>query len=316
MYYPYLRGKQYELILLRDNPTMFSDNPIYPIIEPVKTNFSGFTRAIGNLVDKKAKFIVVANPQCGDLVGEEDSILEVIEDTVPSSYNGLSIAYIVNHDSDIESIVESINNCERNNISIIHYDFIRGRDLAEVLSEIGKVKRHIFIEKYSSKLYQKHFKRDGVERILIRDGFKVRKNEQYPQREHYSDLHITYEDEGMDGFGDFLIVGDEYREGGGPAYAVAIHLTYLNEEKDMFVAHFVSEQKGSPKNPARKFAEALEKLVGAVEASDSLFLRSNAYEEYRRLNQIGHFPGLGYAKKLSMQHHIELMAYYLNSLST
>ena len=30
----------------------------------------------------------------------------------------------------------------------------------------------------------------------------------------------------MDGFGDFLIVGDDYSDTGGPAYAVAIHLTF------------------------------------------------------------------------------------------
>jgi hypothetical protein len=31
----------------------------------------------------------------------------------------------------------------------------------------------------------------------------------------------------MDGFGDFLIVGDDYSESGGPAYAIAIHLTFI-----------------------------------------------------------------------------------------
>ena len=35
-----------------------------------------------------------------------------------------------------------------------------------------------------------------------------------------------------------MIVGDDYMESGGPAYAVAIHLTYLNKEGDMFIRHF------------------------------------------------------------------------------
>ena len=40
-------------------------------------------------------------------------------------------------------------------------------------------------------------------------------NKDHPDIEMFSDLHITYEDIGMTGFGDFLIAGDEYREGGG-----------------------------------------------------------------------------------------------------
>lgn len=43
----------------------------------------------------------------------------------------------------------------------------------------------------------------------------------------------------MNGFGDFLIVGDEFSESGGPAYAVAIHLTYINtkHEDEMYIYH-------------------------------------------------------------------------------
>lgn len=59
------------------------------------------------------------------------------------------------------------------------------------------------------------------------------KNADYPPIEEFSDLHITFGEEGMDGFGDFLIVGDDYTEGGGPAYAVAIHLTFLESKKKM-----------------------------------------------------------------------------------
>jgi hypothetical protein len=174
------------------------------------------------------------------------------------------------------------------------------------------VKTHVFIDNYTSKLYQRHFRRDGVERILIRDGFRRMRNEDYPSEEHFSDLHITHGDEGMDGFGDFLIVGDEFREAGGPAYAVAIHLTYLNQEDDMFIMHFVSDSTGSPVNPAGKFQEAVEKLVAELDRRGTQLFCSNACNEYRELFNNEHFPGLGYVKKLSMQHHLELMADFLN----
>lgn len=134
--------------------------------------------------------------------------------------------------------------------------------------------------------------------------------------EFFSDLHITYAMENMDrGFGDFLTVGDQYRDGGGPAYAVAIHLTYIDPSKDeqMFIHHFLSDSQNTPTNPAGKFREAVAKLIAAVDALNSPILKSNAVAEFRRFHDTGHFPGLGYVKKLSMQHHIETLADFLNN---
>ena len=42
MYYPYLRGKQFELILIRDNAEFLAKNDIHPIIEPVKKRLCSF----------------------------------------------------------------------------------------------------------------------------------------------------------------------------------------------------------------------------------------------------------------------------------
>ena len=105
-----------------------------------------------------------------------------------------------------------------NNIALIHCGFPKGKDLKNIIEGNNNVREHIFIDGCSGKLYQKHFKRNGVKRILIRDGFQKQRNIDYPEDEHFSDLHATFEEEGMDGFGDFLIVGDEYSETGGPAW--------------------------------------------------------------------------------------------------
>jgi hypothetical protein len=115
----------------------------------------------------------------------------------------------------------------------------------------------------------------------------------------------------MKGFGDFLIVGDDYLESGGPAYAVAIHLTYVDKEGDMFIRHFVSDRTSTPTDPAGKFFEALEKLKDEIDDLESLIFKSSASEEFLELHKRGHFPGLGYVKKLSMIHHVELMADFL-----
>ena len=49
MYYPYFRGKQNELILIREQAELISNSKIIPIIEPVKRNLSPLNRAIEQL---------------------------------------------------------------------------------------------------------------------------------------------------------------------------------------------------------------------------------------------------------------------------
>ena len=196
--------------------------------------------------------------------------------------------------------------------SILHYGFTNGKDIAEALHPYSNIENHIFIDGFAGKLYQRHLKKDGINRVLIRNGFKPqKKNSLYPKSEHFSDLHITYPDEGMDGFGDFLMVGDDYSETGGPAYAIAIHLTYLENDGDMYIYHFISDKTDSPTNPGGKFLEALRKLVNIVNKPNSLIFKSEACKEFLDLNARKYYPGLGYIKKLSMQHHLELVADFL-----
>jgi len=309
MYYPFLRGKQFELILLRDNAEFLSANNIHPIIEPVKSDFKALIRAFEALNMNNVDCTLIVNPQVGQEPINTMNILNDLIDEEFKDYQNISIGFILSADTKILDLNTILKKYKNHNFSIIHYGYPNGKDIAVAVKNLTHVKRHIFIDGFAGKLYQRHLKTDGINRILIRDGFKPRtKNSLYPLSEHFSDLHITFPDEGMDGFGDFLIVGDEYSETGGPAYAVAIHLTYLNNDDDMFIYHFISDQTDSPTDPGGKFMEALEKLVDEINQSNSLIYKSNACSEYLELFTLKHYPGLGYVKKLSMQHHIELIA--------
>ena len=183
--------------------------------------------------------------------------------------------------------------------------------LAQRLGDQLRTTEHVFIDDFCGKPYTRHFR--GSRRVLVRDGFRRQKNADYPDYERFSDLHVTYQEEGMSGFGDFLIVGDEYSEGGGPAYAVAIHITYIDPDRDdvMYVNHYVSISNSTPTDPAGKFRQALDKLIDDLDSGDSNIFESEAIQEFRELHRDRHFPGLGYVKKLAMKHHIELLANFL-----
>lgn len=306
MYYPYFRGKQYELITIRENPELFSTRNIIPIIEPVRETFSPLQKALDSLVENDARFILIINPKYGFYQDNTSTIYESIaNDYLP--YEHFSTGFIINNSNDIGEIPEG-------NVSLIHY---ANRNTEEISSSIRRnnsnVIENIFIHDNTSTRYRRHFREST--RVLLKDGFKIMRNRDYPEQEPFSEYHLIYDSElGMDGFGDFLIVGDDYSETGGPAHAVVIHLTYLDadEENDMYIKHYRSERTMTPSDPAGKFLEALSKLVEDVNSRNTKILRTNAVREFCELFEREHYPGLGYVKKLSMQHHLELLYYYLH----
>jgi hypothetical protein len=310
MYFPYFRGKQYELVTVRESAGLFAAHDFVPIIEPVKEALQGLTRVVDALVEAGANAVIVVNPQCGDLAPRH-SLMEDFFARQLGAIDDISAGLILTETTTVNDAIEICSKHAERTITLIHSGFTQPKALADRLRQIGCKTQHVFLEATSGKLYQRHFQ--GSTRVLIRDGFQRRINREHPRVEFFSDLHITYPDEGMDGFGDFLIVGDDFSESGGPAYAVAIHLTFIDAEQDgqMFIYHFVSDRQDTPTDPAGKFAEALSKLVREVERRQTNIKMTQAVQEFLDLHRRGHFPGLGYVKKLSMEHHVQTLADFL-----
>jgi hypothetical protein len=289
-----------------------AESGICPIIEPVKESLSGLQRAIDALCEARAPFILIGNPKLGDHAkGYLDSLEPVISKAISDEVD-FSLGILVSSNPDDSSVRDLLDSYRPGQLSIIH----RGMASSEVLETISeshiKVKEHIFTEA-CSKIYRRDFR--GHRRILIKDGFKRRKNKDYPDSpEFFSDLHLTYDDDGLDGFGDFLIVGDEFLEAGGPAYAVAIHLTYLDpgSQNAMMIRHFKSDRSETPTDPGGKYLEALEKLIAFTDSGKPTILETSAIAEFRKQHAEKYFPGLGYVKRLSMTHHIETIADFLS----
>lgn len=312
MYYPYFRGKQNELITIRENAELLKKAGFIPIIEPVKESLGGLKKALSAIVDAEGEAIVIINPYHGDHSNNTESISSFIENDFRENLN-ISPGLLLSADISVDDVQNLCSKFENRPITIIHAGFKEAKLLAKMLeNRVSKI-RHAFQEDNCGKLYQKHFK--NTQRVLLRDGFEKRTNRKHPDIEFFSDLHATFEDEGMQGFGDFLMVGDDYSETGGPAYAVAIHLTFIDPSKDdeMHIHHFKSIRQDDPKDPAGKFAEALDKMIEELARPDTNIQQTTAVNEFRDLHKRGHFPGLGYVKKLSMKHHIETLASYFEN---
>ena len=220
---------------------------------------------------------------------------------------------MLHSDMKIDDILKIKDQCPDHDTVFIHSGFTDPKKLSSMIDEGMSCVSNTFIEEHAKLLYRKHF--NGHKRILLRDGFKRQRNADYPTLEEFSDLHVTYKELGMDGFGDFLTVGNAYSESGGPAYAVALHITFIDPSKDdvMYIYHFVSDTRDTPTDPAGKFSQALGKLIKKLNSNSSHIIETEAIKEFRLLHENGHFPGLGYIKKLSMKHHIETISVYLKA---
>lgn len=307
MYFPFLRGKQYELILLRENAKLIAKHKINPIIEPVRGQFSGLLRALTELTRAGARFTVIANPTVGSFSSDTDTLLNFLRDSY-TDHQDLTVGFSLDHRTRFEDLALFQ---EFDRLAFCHLGQIEDAGVLHAVRENPSAQHQIFSDEQCGKLYRKKFKDSEGSRVLLRDGFIQRRNADYEEHEHFSDLHATFSEEGMDGFGDYMIVGREYQEGGGPAYAVVIHITYVDDDDDMHICHFKSIRNDSPADPGGKFSEALSALIEAVDKGRYPIKETSAIGELRELHARGHYPGLGYVKKLSMQHHLETMTEFL-----
>ncbi|MBM7643336.1 sce7725 family protein [Streptococcus loxodontisalivarius] len=308
MYFPYLRGRQYELIALRellDNDKL--GEYILPIIEPVKLS-STLINILEKFQEKNQNCSLVMNPQVGSFVSElgesqKENLVERLNKVLEGNNHLLRVSLMskdYNETDDFNQTKDAgkIIICKQADDLEGYKNNYINQDIAyNIISENSRLKREV---------------KDP--RVKINDNFiKLPRNTDYLKNEDefYTDDHLYFSADGYKGFSDYSIVGEDYSESGFAPYAVAIHIVYFDEEFNLRVNHFVSNSNTDPSNPAGKFKEALEKLITAVRSGK--IQRTIAIDEFERLYNTESYPGLGTVKKLSIMHHIELIANYFKS---
>lgn len=307
MYFPYLRGKQFELIALRELCYLFPQelHKISPIIEPVKAS-STLKSTLAEFVNRNANFNLIINPRVGDLEGQYERIIEIITSSIPEEYNNFQIAVIIDSKSErnIGTLIEFVNALELNynGITLIHETEINSENIEYLNNQLNIIYNVIYFQK-TSRRYYREFEANTL--VSLDDYFigQSRNADYLNQESDFSKEYRFYIQDGFVGFSDFLTVGDDYSESGFLPRAVAIHLSYL-ENNQIRVKHFVSDSNEDVADIGGKFSEAINKLVIWCNQYD---LNTSAINVFRDLQQRGHFPGLGTLKKLSIMNHIELV---------
>lgn len=187
MYHPYFRGKQYELITLRDLAPLIAESGFVPIIEPVKGQLSGLTRALNALFGEGAQAIIIANPLIGDHARNHTPVAELL--TTFQETDQLVIGLLLDEEAKLDEIRQLCELYSDYHVAIIHYGFSDGGPLAAVIADFPNINTSIFIDERSGgRLYRRHF-RHHDSRVLVSDGFERRRNRDHPDTE-FSPIYI------------------------------------------------------------------------------------------------------------------------------
>ena len=314
MYYPYLRGKQFELLALREFSSEFENNhTIVPIIEPVKKQVNGLNAAALSMIENGMKFAVILNPSDGDYrhTGIDNDILMRLTAWTDDRDNWIP-AYIYKHNGKT-----LLNHAKQNNLSNLMIIFPSGADVNdEVLMKFLSKDEVAFV--VSGNLSNNRSARSrllklGKALISLEDRFNERpRNADYANEidEIFSEDFAYYKEDGLAGFADFTPMAKDFIEGGMLPYAIAIHLTYQKSDDQIFVHHFVSDNNFDQSNIRGKFHEAAVKIAPFF--NDNRLYHTSAVDELiRRADSEDGYPGLGYIKKLSVKNHLELITHIL-----
>ena len=303
MYYPYLRGRQFELIALRDfAETLQMESEVFPIIEPVRQNLNSLKKAASTMTEKRIKYGIILNPEYGDFANQ---IIALSEEDFPST-DCWSPSFILGKQS-INSIAGIIHDNSYENVILI---LPKGASVneEELISLIGDGAITKIITDPMRRKIVRATKNCGKEVIELGEKFNTQQtNQDYTSidEEEFSEEFAYFKDEGYAGFADYTVLPNEFREGGTLPKVVVIHLTYQKSEDNIYIKHFCSDTNQEDKsNIQGKFAEAARK---AISFFDSINYNSPALDNLRKNLSNGTFPGLGVLKKISILHHLYLL---------
>ncbi|MBV4475197.1 sce7725 family protein [Pseudomonas botevensis] len=305
MYYPILKAKRHELNTLFDLAPILPAAKYRPVIEPVNAKYKPLIATIEQLHSNSVSPLVVINPSQGHFAKNTSAGLFGQLQADPKSANKFVPCIKVKDaaDSAALSLLASYPNAAiylENDIGVGSLSILNSASC--VLLNQQKVDESIV---------------DQLNNVVVySDSFaKKKRNADYTSKSFYSGLHVSYKKKSnVSGFGDFTIMGEEYLDSGGPAYVVAIHVSYIDNAapNSMHVHHYCSTVDDKlPTNAGSKYKEALVKMFTFIAANPTVYDNTLGLGEFRASHSVMHFPGLGLVKEMSMKHHIESLCNYI-----
>ena len=292
MYVPYFRGKQFDLIGLRESVSMgLIGKGTIPLVEPVRDS-KQLLKTLEEFIKHQQEVLVVANPEVGQVQMGMPRLYDWV-DFYDSSY--VIPAYVTDNNLKREEI-------QGDEYAFLSTSYTRGK--LEELLETHTPKVHIISD--SARL--RRVVKDN--RILLTDPFtRLNSGADYLELEDefYCDDHKFFRDDGYIGFSNYGIDGKHYYDKGFPSRTVVLHILYKDKFGSIRIKHFASDSNDSHGEPKMKFYEALGKLVRWQQYFSKEVPLTMGLRELIHYHDTEEYPGPGTIKKLLVMHQMELM---------
>ncbi|WP_455126744.1 sce7725 family protein [Pseudoramibacter alactolyticus] len=317
MYFPYVRGRQYELLALRELATnnLLGDF-VTPIVEPVKLSPT-LVSMMAEFIKVKHPISIIGNPVVGTFMSDCQDVQEQSKEAgykqrFSEQYGDSAIIKSLIMQRNAKSFLESWdgNGIKKADLLVINTD----RDYLDLYESAFGTEIPLYVLMPDESVFRRKVRHN---KVLLNDKFEKRdRNADYQDTkdEFFSDDHLYYKEDGFVGFSDYSVVGSEYLEAGFAPYAVAIHIVYFAPDGTLRIRHFVSDSNEDITNPALKFYEAVKKLAAWYNADPHPVEMTLGLQTFLQHYKQQSYPGLGTVKKLSLMHHLELMGKYLSEV--
>lgn len=316
MYYPYLRGKQYEYLALRaisEELAPAQRANIRPVIEPVKRaagNDAATVNALSAMLECGVVFAYILNPQEGDFEkGHEIYFPDAVRDVLTGKGTWIP-AFLLKGDAGwLEKEAERlIDTYQLSNLLLV---LPKNEDVSKWDGMLARSEAETIVCcDADSRPTLRRIRQFGKAVVRLDDCFQTeQRNKDFRGKEdqRFNDNVAYYQQEHFAGFGDYTTLPGSYVKGGMLPWVVAIHMTYNKNEEEVWIHHFLSETNDNgTENIQGKFREAAEQVRTFFEQSHPDDM-TPAVDKLHRYVLDGHYPGLGILKKLSIEHHITLM---------
>jgi len=305
MYFPVIRGKQFDVLALRHvAAALAATDNVRPIVEPVRDQWNNLTA----IADAGVSIAVVVNPQDGNYSPlRQGGAPEAVPPSGVALYAHPNVtkAMIIAEATSAADVAAFVAATPDRRVFLVE-SVPRNRTPDPLAVALASNPDFYAIRRSAVPAPP-----NAAVNVDIQDHFnRADTNVNYPFDEFFTTRHMTIAgDPSFDHFGDYLVQGEDYNDGGGGrARNVALHHVYMSGpmQSELRVRHYVSAQHP---DIGTMWQDALTQLVADLPNLSALspLNETATYDEYRALLATGNYPGLGKMKEYAFRHLLLLM---------
>lgn len=287
MYYPYFRGKQFDLLAIKELVKAGGlSKQIVPIIEPVKQSKT-LLQTLELLRETQHPFYLIDNPESGAFLTTEGQA--ILQELARGHRGHILTEPLTTADQEDRTLwyAKSVTPLKESDPQFLQGRFLVPPEM-RILRQLQGASELILLEDVFTRLPRNSYYREFEEEL-------------------FTNRHHNYATRGFGGFGDFSLDNRIYYEQGYPDRDLCLHLVYPDQNGQLRVHHFTSPPDSDEERLSQKekFLLLMESVISSLQ--EGILPPTRGLELLTKAAFAERFPGMGVMRKAVIMHHLEVM---------